>query len=265
MKNLMIQKNQTKKILTMTIQSYERVRTTVLMKKKQRPFTTYTRNSNEKSFTNKYRDQIENANDVLVVGGGATGVEFLGEMVTHFGNSKSFGIVHRNERLLSYFPENSGSRAQSYFMNRGVTILDGINFHDKRNVCDEYDYVIMCAGVRYHTPFLNNNTFKECTDELGRIFVNKYFQVTNIDPYQSEEDDRQINEKVFENIFCYGDASTTKMKEVKNVFSIIQTRDIIARNLYIHAYGNQNMYSMPDAIDFITGVRFGTFAGVLVL
>jgi NADH dehydrogenase FAD-containing subunit len=48
--------------------------------------------------------KIMNASSILVVGSGAVGVEFVGELYHQYGDKKRIGIATRGSRLLSHFP-----------------------------------------------------------------------------------------------------------------------------------------------------------------
>ena len=168
--------------------------------------------------------------------------------------------------MLKGFPENARDETKSYFLNRGVSIYPHTTFDFKKNVNDDYDLVIMACGQQYHTPFFENEQFSDCRDVLGRIYVNEFFQVTNVDPTQEVGDDRPVGEKVYPNIFCYGDASVTKMREVKNVLSIIQTCELVAKNIIaLDDESNTSLTKMPTALDFIAGIHHGMISGFVVL
>jgi len=54
--------------------------------------------------------------------------------------------------------------------------------------------------------------------------------VTNAHPL-SEKKRNQVSEKVFENIFCFGDVCLTSINEVKSIVSIILYIEIVAQNI----------------------------------
>lgn len=95
-----------------------------------------------KVFYENYKNKIDKAKNVLIVGSGATGVEFLGELISKYGNQKSFGIIYKGKKLLPYFPDSANDIAYSYFLNRGVSMYSGITFNEKKNIVDDYDLVI---------------------------------------------------------------------------------------------------------------------------
>jgi len=116
----------------------------------------------------------------------------------------------------------------------------------------------MCAGLSYYTPFMDAN-FKECTDNRGRIFVNKHFQVTSQDPNKSAD----LNSIVHENIFCYGDAASTPMQEAKNVPAIRETCSILSYNLKALTSGHK-LKSMSHAVDVLAGVYYSKWKGLII-
>jgi NADH dehydrogenase FAD-containing subunit len=101
--------------------------------------------------------------------------------------------------------------------------------------------------------------FSNCKDDKGRIFVNEYFQITSQNPLEH----RLEHTKLYDNIFCYGDASLTLMNEPKNVPAIKETSYIVANNLKALAYGGE-LQTMPYAVDVLAGVYFSKYSGVTV-
>lgn len=214
-------------------------------------------------YLEKYAQEIDKAKSILIVGGGPTGTEFLGEIQRKYGQTKTYGLLNSQDQLLVGFPERTGARAYTHFDNNGVNIHTGMYFEPNSDIAKQYDFILMCVGLTCYTPFMDNQEFKDCKDKRGRIYVNEYFQVTNQDPTVESSDQVMDDPKVYDNIFCYGDACVTKMQEVKNVPAIRSTSYTIAHNLKASAYGG-DLRSMPYAVDNLAGVYFSRFDGVVV-
>ena len=99
--------------------------------------------------------------------------------------------------------------------------------------------------------------FENTLDEHGYIKVNQYFQLTTQEPdeillddddyfgtdkrsFQNDLVDKLINtrdsqfSKSYPNIFAFGDACRTLMKEEKSIPAIAFTADIICNNIMSH-------------------------------
>ncbi|CAI2367572.1 unnamed protein product [Moneuplotes crassus] len=209
----------------------------------------------------KYHEEIDEAAQVLVVGGGPTGVEALGEIVDKYGTSKEYGLLNSQDRLLTGFPTGVSRRAYNYF-NAKRTFKEcylGKYYSPEDEIAQKYDYTLMCAGMEYYTPFMTKN-FENCVDQRGRIFVNQYFQVTSQDPTKSASADHQT----YDNIFCYGDACFSPMQEIKNVPSIRETSYTVKKNLKAVSYGGK-LSKMTYAIDNLSAVYYNKWRGSIVL
>jgi hypothetical protein len=117
----------------------------------------------------------------------------------------------------------------------------------------------MCIGLQHYTPFMDAN-FSHCKDERGRIFVNEYFQVTSQNPLKPKARGAEL----YQNVFCYGDASLSMMDEPKCIPAIKQMNPILVSNIKAAAYGGK-LTSMPFAINLYAGIYCGYKGGVNVL
>jgi NADH dehydrogenase FAD-containing subunit len=90
----------------------------------------------------KYREQIEEASSILVVGGGPTGLETVGELLIRFGETKQIGIANSAAHLLSGFPENASTAAEEYLEGRGVKLHLNSKYDPKGDLAKKYDYAI---------------------------------------------------------------------------------------------------------------------------
>ena len=117
-----------------------------------------------------YRDGIDRAKAILVVGGGPTGVEFLSEIIDKYGKTKEYGIMDSKDTLLNQFPESAQRKVTRYFEKNLVSIHANSKFELKRAISTAYDFVLMWVGTKCNSDFFNNNSFSDWKDETGRIF-----------------------------------------------------------------------------------------------
>lgn len=210
----------------------------------------------------KYRQQIEEANSILVVGGGATGVEMVGEVLMKYGDQKKVAIATNADKLLTQYPADVGKFALEHFKAKDVDVLTKTKYEPNSSLAKEYDFVINCVGTRIHTPYMDAS-YKNFKDEKGRIFVNKYFQVTNVNPLTGKSSG---SEQTLENIFCFGDACLTKMDEPKNIPSIFECSYIVANNLIQSKDGNNSGFQeMPKMPFFLSAVYFDDTNGAITI
>ena len=64
----------------------------------------------------KYRKEIKDAKKVLIIGGGATGVEMLAEIMMKYAEDKDkkYAIMTASDQLLSGFPKDASDLATEY-------------------------------------------------------------------------------------------------------------------------------------------------------
>lgn len=70
--------------------------------------------------------QIAKANKIIVVGGGAAGIELAGEIAAKYGSSKHVTLVHRGRKLLNdVYPDKLRDRLQAQLNDLGITVKTG--------------------------------------------------------------------------------------------------------------------------------------------
>ena len=70
--------------------------------------------SKRQELINKYNKEISDANRILVVGGGSTGVECMGEIIDKYRDQKEYGLVNSQARLLAGFPDKASRKVLNY-------------------------------------------------------------------------------------------------------------------------------------------------------
>ena len=102
------------------------------------------------------RERIKKAESVLVVGGGAVGVEVAGELANLFcinGDkgaeiklTKRLGLVSRSEKLLPYFNEKASAAAKQFMIDNKVELFLNTTYNETFKLDKRFDYVIDCTG-----------------------------------------------------------------------------------------------------------------------
>jgi apoptosis-inducing factor 2 len=220
--------------------------------------------ADRESLFNKYRANVERAKSVLVVGGGPTGIETVGEILMNYGTEKSLGIITNGESLLSGYPTKATRLAQNHFEKKKVKVYLNKRYDPGQKLDEDYDFVINWVGTKFNSNFLDKH-YKDFKDGKGRIFVNKYFQVCNMNPCELPKDEHIPKASVLPNIFCYGDACLTRMNEIKNIPVIREMSYIVAHNLTQLSKDRNTLKEMPYGTDFVSGVYFDKWAGAMVM
>ena len=93
------------------------------------------------------REKFSAVKNVIIVGGGFTGVEIAGELATK--TDKKIEIVHAGKRLLDRLPESVSVKAQRFLERKGVSV----RLNESRDKFD-CDLVIWSAGIKAETYFI---------------------------------------------------------------------------------------------------------------
>jgi pyruvate/2-oxoglutarate dehydrogenase complex dihydrolipoamide dehydrogenase (E3) component len=112
-----------------------------------------------------------------VVGGGAVGVEVVGELVAAnmelddagmISLKKRIGIITRKDRLLPYFTPKASQLARKFMDEHRVQLHLNQDYNDNFRIENQYDYVIKCEGMFFNADFLTNNpNFTDCVSYTG--------------------------------------------------------------------------------------------------
>ncbi|CAF3672553.1 unnamed protein product [Rotaria sordida] len=164
---------------------------------------------------NNIQEKIKQSQQILIIGGGAVGVELAGEIATDFPN-KDVTLVHSQKTLLQpkIFKEKLYINLQEQLEKLNVKIIlnDRIQLPDNQHVNyieGKHTYIpqnsqinitadltFFCTGARVNNRSLLNSPLKsKINPQTGRIIVNNYLQVDGYD-----------------NIFAIGDISDKEDK-----------------------------------------------------
>jgi NADH dehydrogenase FAD-containing subunit len=170
---------------------------------------------------NHYED-LHNSKNVLIIGGGLSGVELAAEIATKC-HDKKITIVHAMDRLIERQPEKASEYAKRFLEKKGVKIIfnelikgnrkvrSKENFFTDRGKKIESDIAFLCVGITPNSDFIRKS-FPKLVDKKG---------------YAST--DESLNLKGFRNIFVGGDV--TDIKEEKTAQNSIEHAKVIASNI----------------------------------
>jgi len=167
--------------------------------------------SNRGKIMREAYERLQNAKDILIIGGGLVGVELAAELVKY---DKNLTLVHSKNRLLERNPVKASKYAEKFLKKRGVKIIfeerakekDGKNYTTDKGRKIKADLTFSCTGI-----ISNGDTLKGLeVDERGSIPVNEFLQVSK-------------------NIFAVGDV--TSIKEEKTAQNADRHGELIARNI----------------------------------
>lgn len=147
-----------------------------------------------KALYRRYRDRIEGAQRILIIGGGPIGVEVAGE-ISETWPDKQITLLDRGDRLLRGSSEKLAREATRILKGRGVTIVTGETlestpsvdpFADGGDVTTDrgrtiaYDLLIWATGGRAETWYMRPQ-FAALLDQQGRLKVDSQLRVVGLD------------------------------------------------------------------------------------
>eukprot|EP00027_Filamoeba_sp_ATCC50430_P009220 CAMPEP_0168560460 /NCGR_PEP_ID=MMETSP0413-20121227/11073_1 /TAXON_ID=136452 /ORGANISM="Filamoeba nolandi, Strain NC-AS-23-1" /LENGTH=410 /DNA_ID=CAMNT_0008591765 /DNA_START=79 /DNA_END=1308 /DNA_ORIENTATION=- len=132
----------------------------------------------------KYSSAVESSHSILVIGGGAVGVELAAELVERW-KDKTITIVNSQQNLLAKSPARAIDYAEQYFKRNCVTVLvnervisaQGKQFKTTSGKVIEADLAFLCTGNIPNTDFLKDTELEQHVNAFGYIQVNEYLQI----------------------------------------------------------------------------------------
>jgi len=164
------------------------------------PFPGRPKSTTMEAVTEEYLEvskEIEKANNIVIIGGGPTGVEIAGEIGEKY-KMKKLVIIQSNEflggaELTPKFQSNLKAGLENInvelHLGERVENLDEISFAEcKRQTVKtskgsniESDLVLKCTGLRPNTSMTTTIFDPSKFDENNRLKVNHYLQIENLD------------------------------------------------------------------------------------
>ncbi|KAG7280311.1 hypothetical protein CRUP_026852 [Coryphaenoides rupestris] len=235
----------------------------------------YTALSSYQTAIESYQDllhQIQSAGSILVVGGGATGVEMAAELKTEFPGKK---VVLVHSRIALANPELLSSvrqQAKEVLLQKGVELVLGQKLCDLDSVTMnvtrrdqvlttdrgteiQADLVICCTGQKVNSAAYASS-LPDCVAEDGSLQVNAHLQVTS-----------------YPNIYVVGDCANTdepKMAYHAGLHAAVAVSNIAnslaGKDLCSYSTGNVTMLlamGHDDGVGQYNGFRLPRCAVVL--
>lgn len=139
---------------------------------------------------------LDKAKSVLVIGGGAVGVEFAGEIASAFPDKK-VTLAHSSDRLLDELKPKAQRKALEQLTSKGVQVKLNRRFEKQGDIyrCAKSgetisaDQVYVCVGMLPNTEFLRTD-LSAALNQKGQVMVDSYMKV-----------------KGYDNLFALGDCS----------------------------------------------------------
>ncbi|TBU44038.1 FAD/NAD(P)-binding domain-containing protein [Dichomitus squalens] len=145
-------------------------------------------NSATKSHISTWRNKVEKANHVVIVGGGAVGIELAGEIKYAY-PKKKVTIIHRDSQLLNaVYPAKYRKDIERRVRSRNIELLlgDSIDLPPSENVngistrngksLPDVDLVIQAFGSKPATSFISSLGSDVLTSS-GTVRVNEFLEV----------------------------------------------------------------------------------------
>ncbi|GKB44956.1 apoptosis-inducing factor 2-like protein isoform X1 [Tanacetum coccineum] len=173
-------------------------------------------------------EKILSSESILIVGGGPSGVELAGEIVTDF-PGKKVTLVHRGTKLLEFIGESAGKKALNWLNARNVKVILGQSADLDSSSGGVYetssgekilaDCHFKCTSEPIGSSWLKDTILKNSLDDRGRLMV-----------------DVNLRVKGFKNIFAIGDVND--VPELKQGFLAQKHALVVASNLKLLVDGS---------------------------
>ncbi|GAM23565.1 hypothetical protein SAMD00019534_067400 [Acytostelium subglobosum LB1] len=207
------------------------------------------------------KETIRQAQKVMIVGGGAVGVELAGEIATDF-KGKCVQLVHNSDRLVAPQVNDKFTKKMNkklvdmgvkLMFNTSIVVPDHVQEHlrqqsyfgyelemktfptDSEYGNIEADLVFWCIGNKINNEPMAEH-FGDAIDGEGRLKVNEYMQVEG-----------------YQNIFAVGDI--TNVEEIKTLYNARNHAELLARNLKASTTFSAKKwtkYKTPGTMMFVT-------------
>ncbi|XP_077987715.1 ferroptosis suppressor protein 1-like isoform X1 [Glandiceps talaboti] len=217
--------------------------------------------------------EIRASSKIVIIGGGAVGVELAGEIKTEY-KRKDVTIIHSTKTLVApEFSDKVPKEAKKQLERLGVNLIlgervTGLDELPEHRSEDQFtvttdkgtqvqaDLVLRCTGYRVNTsPF--TETLGDSMNKKGQMKVNEYFEV-----------------KGHENIYAIGDCCS--MEETKMAFRAGLNAEHVVHNLFLEYEGTARKPYVPrgpvvivsigrnGGVFQLSSMVFGAFAAKMV-
>lgn len=181
--------------------------------------------------------RVQAANSVLILGGGAVGVELAAEIVCHF-PGKRVCIVDALPALLQLFPQKTSQYAQRWFQERGVELVlgemldtwDDVSCTTKSGRVIRADLLYVCFGSRCNSQCVSSGDLAGSLGTRKEVKVNNHLQLDSLP-----------------NVFAVGDVMSHPAGEIKQAYYAEMNGTVAAMNVINHMRG-QKLLNYPEAL-----------------
>lgn len=147
----------------------------------------------------------------------------------------------------------------------GVEVLLNHPLKDGKVGGKDFDCLLNCAGYSFSGPgeYMKDQLAETVCKKSGQIQVNSKCQVTNQNPLSGI---KVADEKVFKNIFSYGDVCLTPANEDKQIVSMYQYGFQVANNLVQVACEGNKLMDIPtnDKFHRLVAIPIGSKCGLFL-
>ncbi|KAG8719884.1 hypothetical protein FRC09_010477 [Ceratobasidium sp. 395] len=159
----------------------------------------------------KAQRRLESVRSVLVVGGGALGIQFATDLKDLY-PSKSISLLHSRERLLPKFVEGMHTEINKTMADLGITVMLGQRL-DLRTTLPENaetiasDLILLCTGQRPNTDLARKLAPDVIDEDTGLLRVLPSLQLSRTGPRSETQKVMEPGETDLSHIFAIGDAA----------------------------------------------------------
>ncbi|KAF8983597.1 Apoptosis-inducing factor 2 [Entomortierella lignicola] len=200
----------------------------------------------------KVREDIRHSESIVVVGGGACGVELAGEIKYAF-PSKKITLIHRSKSLVDYpgYPQSFKDEARRYLEKHGVEVILNENIEiegltrgnsvqkaertiklERSNKTIHSDLQFFSVGMAVDTGFISTLCPYRTEDDINKTTANTFDFKTLLDPHTKAilvRPTLQLEHEGLLHIFAIGDVSNAD--PVPTSMSAIAAGETAARNI----------------------------------
>jgi len=198
-----------------------------------------------------YNALVQNAQRILVIGGGTVGVELAAEIIENF-KHKELTIVNSQPQLMNKTPLRAICYTEDFFKRHGVRVLvnervvahEGNVFKTLNGTILEADLAFMCTGNVPNSDFLRNSCFSDNVNRWGFVRVNDHLQLAG-----------------YQHVFVAGDITDMPGEDEKLCQTAASETRVVINNI-------RNLESGRPLVNYVPGkcpmlISLGKYDGVL--
>eukprot|EP00929_Paragymnodinium_shiwhaense_P119473 TRINITY_DN9137_c0_g1_i2.p1 TRINITY_DN9137_c0_g1~~TRINITY_DN9137_c0_g1_i2.p1 ORF type:complete len:483 (-),score=86.73 TRINITY_DN9137_c0_g1_i2:388-1779(-) len=179
--------------------------------------------------------KVTHADSVLILGGGAVGVELAAEIACYHPR-KSVTLVQGNKHLVPLFPQQTIDHTEAWFRARGVELLldtklerwDTRSCTTKDGRVLEADLVFVCFGLKCNSQSVQSGDLAGCLSQRKEVQVNEFLQLES-----------------HPHIFAAGDVMINPSREIKQAYYAEMNGKLAAKNI-IRLASKEQLLRFPD-------------------